>query len=203
VNQKYDNQDNKFTVRSASAVAGVRGTDFVMSYDQDARSTKLETLSGAVEISAQNSGLKTGTPLLVAAGQSAATSYQGERSQLSGLIELDPKVLRKLDQTTEVITPEKNSGTAPKSLPDQPDLLSARADAICQSPTAEYKKCAYFCEHNPKGEKKCRTDLKTVSCVRKMCGANGQWTLPSRMPSSRSQECHGEHALVRDCGEFW
>jgi hypothetical protein len=50
VNQKYDTDDNQFSVRTRSAVAGVRGTDFVTSYSSNDTEwrTEIRTLKGSV-----------------------------------------------------------------------------------------------------------------------------------------------------------
>ena len=41
VEQKYDGEKNKFHVKTPSAVAGVRGTDFLTSYDASSKSSKV------------------------------------------------------------------------------------------------------------------------------------------------------------------
>lgn len=48
VEQKYDNKNSKFEVRTATAVAGVRGTQFVTSYDKATRVTEVITIKGQV-----------------------------------------------------------------------------------------------------------------------------------------------------------
>lgn len=50
VNQKYDGDKNTFQVKTASAVAGVRGTDFLASFNQSTQTSKVVTFSGMVEV---------------------------------------------------------------------------------------------------------------------------------------------------------
>lgn len=50
VEQKYDGEQNKFHVKTPSAVAGVRGTDFLVSYSRTDSASKIVTFSGQVEV---------------------------------------------------------------------------------------------------------------------------------------------------------
>ncbi len=48
VNQKYDGEKNTFNIKTPSAVAGVRGTDFVTGYNRVTSTTKIVTFEGRV-----------------------------------------------------------------------------------------------------------------------------------------------------------
>ncbi len=48
VEQKYDSEENTFQVKTPSAVAGVRGTDFFTSYNQVTHASKVVTFRGEV-----------------------------------------------------------------------------------------------------------------------------------------------------------
>lgn len=48
VEQSYDNKNSKFEVKTATAVAGVRGTQFITSYDKKTKATEVITLKGQV-----------------------------------------------------------------------------------------------------------------------------------------------------------
>lgn len=50
VNQKYDGRQSSFTVKTPSAVAGVRGTDFMASFSDTTKATKIVTFAGAVDV---------------------------------------------------------------------------------------------------------------------------------------------------------
>lgn len=52
VNQKYDGDQNKFQVKTKSSVAGVRGTDFMVSFNQVTNTSKVVTFEGLVEVGA-------------------------------------------------------------------------------------------------------------------------------------------------------
>lgn len=49
VNQKYDGDGSKFQVKTPTAVAGVRGTDFFTSFSSKSRSTQIVTFEGKVK----------------------------------------------------------------------------------------------------------------------------------------------------------
>jgi hypothetical protein len=48
VNQKYDGEKNSFNIKTPSAVAGVRGTDFVTGFNPVTSATKIVTFEGQV-----------------------------------------------------------------------------------------------------------------------------------------------------------
>lgn len=50
VEQKYDGEKSKFNIKTPSAVAGVRGTDFITSYSRANRVTRVVTFSGVVAV---------------------------------------------------------------------------------------------------------------------------------------------------------
>jgi hypothetical protein len=52
VEQDYDNKNNKFEVRTSTAVAGVRGTQFITSYDKSNQLTEVVTINGRVSLMA-------------------------------------------------------------------------------------------------------------------------------------------------------
>jgi hypothetical protein len=50
VEQKYDGEKSRFNIKTPSAVAGVRGTDFITSYSPSNRITRVVTFSGVVAV---------------------------------------------------------------------------------------------------------------------------------------------------------
>ena len=50
VKQKYDGEKNTFNVKTPSAVAGVRGTDFVTSFNNVTNTSKIVTFEGSVQM---------------------------------------------------------------------------------------------------------------------------------------------------------
>lgn len=74
VNQKYEG-DNKFQVKTPSAVAGVRGTDFFTSYNRGTNETKIVTFEGKVAFGQAGAGGAILNPVIVAKGET--TSQKG------------------------------------------------------------------------------------------------------------------------------
>lgn len=48
VEQKYDGEKNKFNIRTPTAVAGVRGTDFITGFNASTQQTRIVTFTGVV-----------------------------------------------------------------------------------------------------------------------------------------------------------
>lgn len=69
VEQKYDSGDNKFQVKTPSAVAGVRGTDFFTSYNKVTNSSKVVTFKGEVAFGLPGPGGTILNPVAVKVGQ--------------------------------------------------------------------------------------------------------------------------------------
>lgn len=101
VEVKYDNKSSRFEIRTATAVAGVRGTDFVTSYDPVTKITEIVTFRGEVSFTslAENSpDSARGEPVLVG---------KGEKSQSKGIAVSEPakvpaKELNQVDSETDV-----------------------------------------------------------------------------------------------------
>lgn len=73
VNQKYDGEKNKFHVKTPSAVAGVRGTDFISSYKPDVKKAEFITFEGRVEVGKLDGAGQIVNSVLVDPGQMTST----------------------------------------------------------------------------------------------------------------------------------
>lgn len=74
VEQKYDGEKNKFNIKTPSAVAGVRGTDFITGFNQSTKQTQVITFSGAVAVGKAGIGGRIENPVYVQPGQMTAVS---------------------------------------------------------------------------------------------------------------------------------
>lgn len=75
VEQKYDGEKNKFHVKTPSAVAGVRGTDFLVSFNQSNQSSQIVTFSGQVQVgSGVGASGQIQNPVFVMPGQTTTAS---------------------------------------------------------------------------------------------------------------------------------
>ena len=72
VKQKYDGDKNKFQVKTKTAVAGVRGTDFLASYNPQQNSSNVITFEGKVEFGLPGANGSIINPVAVSAGQTVS-----------------------------------------------------------------------------------------------------------------------------------
>lgn len=85
VNQKYDGDKNKFQVKTPSAVAGVRGTDFLASYNSAQNATQVVTFEGQVAFGLPGANGAIINPVKINVGQVA--------SSIAGNVPTPPKML--------------------------------------------------------------------------------------------------------------
>lgn len=190
------NEKNKihFEVKTPSAVAGVRGTDFITTYYESSKITKVQTLEGAVELRAASGEHK----VLVPAGHFASYVIdQDHNSDAKGSMKyVDSGFLTPLEK----LTPLQTSEIIAKTTLSHDRVIAAQKSiekvAICSSPSAKFNDCSWICKNNPKGAKSCRIDLKEVQCVRKRCDANGAWTDDMRLPASHAEKCESEPVVA-------
>lgn len=70
VEQTYDGEKSKFLIKTPTAVAGVRGTQFLAGYDTKTRMTSVVTFKGSVTLASVNpAGKVIGSPVLVKKGE--------------------------------------------------------------------------------------------------------------------------------------
>ncbi len=74
VEQSYDGEKSKFILKTPTAVAGVRGTQFVTSFDSKTQKTQIVTMKGQVTFSSVLNGRVVGTPVTVNKGESTTSS---------------------------------------------------------------------------------------------------------------------------------
>lgn len=193
--QKEYKDENYFEVKTRSAVAGVRGTDFITSYlPKDGRMvSEIRTLEGLVRL--QSTGaikakidIPAGTFAAVIAAEDE--SIKAEKTQLSPLYKIHESDLQRLK--------------VEEFLASKPDTTFSRTFAstelpICNDPVGYFNQCSYTCINNPKGESRCRVDLPGVACVRRLCRANGRW----EDPRAQSNRCTGTEPTVQTCDDYW
>ena len=106
-----------FTIKTTNAVAGVRGTEFVLVADKE--DTKLYTFSGEVELSGG------GEPVLVAAGQGSDVGDEGQAKQPEAVA---AAVLKRMRQATD--TEQTPEAVAWNLQIDEKDRLVAGAGGV-------------------------------------------------------------------------
>lgn len=101
VEQKYDNQKNRFEVKTATAVAGVRGTQFITSFDKQTNKTEIVTLKGEVAFQGLDAkSNKLTEPVVVKKGETSQNQEAGAPPATPTRI--DPVELQKIEAESAV-----------------------------------------------------------------------------------------------------
>lgn len=194
VKQKYNSETSSYRVMTKAAVAGVRGTDFVVTHSEStsAIETRVETLSGMVVLADRNEsesrqvGRGLGAAYVIAAAKDKSVSPFVKRGKFTPVYKISSLALGALDENSRVDVAKRS--TAPVE------------EDICDNPKGLFNQCAWTCKNNPKGEKTCRTDLPQVQCVRVRCNGNGKWSDESRLPAATSTTmCPARGWTVKAC----
>lgn len=117
VEQKYDNDKNKFEIRTPTAVAGVRGTQFITSYSELTKKTEVITLQGQVEfrnVVAGTTGAKE-EKVLVQKGEQSTVGSAGAPPEPPKRVPTE--VIKDLDRETNVKNKEAPSVQNPPPPP--------------------------------------------------------------------------------------
>lgn len=204
VKQSY-NGESYYEVKTKTAVAGVRGTDFVVSYSEDDKlEAKVETISGKVELSDVKKKRKVHVPASTYASFVIEKVESGVFSEkdissfvakgyLTPVFKMTQEELQRLEINTNFLQEDATVDLASR------DVAIEDGKAICASPKGDFNQCLWTCENNPAKEKRCRTDLPNVNCVRKRCNANGRWAEETRLPAAYFDMCEGSKATVKQC----
>jgi hypothetical protein len=194
VEQKYKgDKTSYYRVMSKGAVAGVRGTDFLVEYTEaGARQTRVETLQGLVifgdvdgeQVAALNKG--EGAVFKQAVSQNSSDFVV--KGKLSEVYKIAPEKMAELDRDSRMDVARVTRKAASVEQP------------ICDKPKANLNQCMWRCEGNPNKAKSCRTDLPQVRCVRQRCNGNGVWAEETRIPAATTGTlCPAAGTLVKDC----
>ncbi len=196
--------DFKFKVQTPSAVAGVRGTDFVVEYNedvaQDESRTRVSTFNGLVDLR----GTDRVDKALIGANQTGAFVERGLEARMSGQNFLQKAFLtpvrsmtkeesQGLDAVTVVAARTAASASAKRG------IASVDMTSTCEAPKADFNQCSWTCRNNPVGESICRTDIPGVECLRSVCKADGQWHDQTRLPASFGHYCDPAKSVVAPC----
>lgn len=209
VNNKVDGQASTFRVETRTAVAGVRGTDFITSFEPkgDSWVTTVQTLEGRVHVGR----LKT-------APEKDPASYMVSSEQQVSFTTAIPRDEKSKEEMSQIVAAGSFSETTkldqsfllrndlslinePKTEMRKPD--QAANDALCQEPQGAFNQCSFECVGGKSGDSKCRTDRTGVKCMRRICRANGKWLEPTQLPANQFAECPASGIAVRTCNQYW
>lgn len=203
VNQKYKGSQNSvYKIKTKTAVAGVRGTDFIVSYLTGKNLiTSVETFTGKVELSSDSGDEKA----MISKGEKSSYVVESKsvfnkkeinefvkKGYMTPVYKMTKKQIAELEWETSLKAKNRSTASAEPTKP-------ASSDYVCDKPQAQLNQCYWQCIGNPRGESQCRIDLEQVKCVRKRCNANGVWADPSRIPASQISNCPATGTTVKDC----
>jgi hypothetical protein len=189
VEQKYNGKTSYFKVSTRGAVAGVRGTDFVVSHSEDGKlETNVETLHGKVILGNMNESdyreVAKGEGATFSAPLGASDAELVAHGKLSDVYKIPPERMADIDRDSRMDIARR------KTASDEP---------ICEKPKGRLNQCLWKCEGNPEGSRTCRTDLPQVKCTRTRCNANGHWAEETRLPASHHDNCPAAGQLIKNC----
>lgn len=166
VNKKYEG-GNSFRILTRTAVAGVRGTEFVVSFDDQGPTdwiTEVRTIEGRVQLSGPPAmdGAPAKDVVIVTKGTYAAHIMDrppdeasdaqivelARRGFLTPLFSMKEEEMRLLLESTDFDSIQARADQGAR----QPASSSA-ADPVCASPAGQFNQCSWTCEGNPKGER--------------------------------------------------
>lgn len=184
VEQKYNGKTSSYRVMTTAAVAGVRGTDFVVEHREGGRlETKVETLGGKVVLASldekemrdilRGEGATFTADLPDASFKGADVSDFIRRGRLSPVYKIPADRMEELDYASRV-----DVAKAPRRAKPAP----ARDVEICREPKGYFNQCVW------------RT--RGGACERSRCDANGVWndTTPAR-----ADACSAASPVVKAC----
>ncbi len=113
VEQTYDGDKNKFIIKTPTAVAGVRGTQFITSFDKGSNQTQITTLTGRVELT--NIPTKPGvqqTTVVVNKGETSSASSERPPAPPQAVPE---EQMKEIDKETNVSAKDNKKEAAQDS----------------------------------------------------------------------------------------
>lgn len=143
VQQKYDGEKNKFNIKTPTAVAGVRGTDFLTSYNRASRSATFITFEGSVAVGSLGAGGAILNPVYVNPGQQteAKAGAAPEAPQ-----PVPPETMKQLNETSVADSQEVSS--------TNPGASSSETKETTSEVKEEAKEVKAELKEEPKTEKK-------------------------------------------------
>lgn len=116
VKQKYDGQANTFQVKTKAAVAGVRGTDFIASYDPKMGKFEVVTFEGRVEVGKFNQDGRLMPEVAVGAGMMTEV-LTGQSAEAPKAVPASE--LKQLDSSSQASMPSPNANENARNSPSQ------------------------------------------------------------------------------------
>lgn len=130
VEQKYDGDKSKFLMKTPTAVAGVRGTDFVTSYSKLTQLTKVVTLHGTVTLSPPNTSGPRNPSSVIVVQKGESSSVAAGAAAPEAPKKVPKEELKRMDQDSSAqgppAPPKDSSVASDKKSKDSKDSKDAK-----------------------------------------------------------------------------
>jgi hypothetical protein len=198
VEQKYDGEKNKFHIKTPSAVAGVRGTDFFTSYSAKNRETRIVTFEGKVAVGLPGPKGQILNPVFVTQGQMTTASKGAPPAPPVAMPAEDFKQVSTESQAepTKQEAPKPDSAAPAKEEgSDKKDEGQKSGDTNSDSAKSEEPKAAESSkseesqkQENAQNEPTTSTETAQKEDVRKEEGAKSESAQTEKQPEPKSGE---------------
>lgn len=156
VEEKYDGEKSKFNIKTPSAVAGVRGTDFLTGYSPSTKVTQVVTFNGTVAVGKPGPGGTIQNAVFVKQGQMTSASANGSPDSPKAV----PKEeLSKMNSDTKAETSKNDSPKDGSSNSEKKSDEKKEEESKDESKKEENKKSDEKKEE-PKKEESLKDDSK-------------------------------------------
>jgi hypothetical protein len=181
VEQKYNGKTSFFKIETKGAVAGVRGTDFVISHSLgDQLETRVEAIEGKVAFGGRTN--KDIHELTRGEGATFVTAKPSGKKELDEFVEggtLSPVYKIPADKLRDLEFDSRVDVARAKK-------KNTSESEICNHPRGYFNQCAWT---------KVGGD-----CIRRRCNGNGQWAEETKLPAAAAVVCPaGTGIAVKDC----
>ncbi len=175
VEQKYDGEKSKFNVKTPSAVAGVRGTDFLTGFNPATKQSQVITFSGTVAVGQPGPGGSIVNPVFVQPGQmTTASEGKGPEAPKS----VPKEELNKMNQETVAAPTSNENGNS--AVADNKEAKEEKKEE--QKEAVEDKKANN--DEKPKEEAKQKEESKVAKDEPKKGDDSNKPKEENRKPSS-------------------
>lgn len=169
VEQKYDGEKNKFMIKSPTAVAGVRGTKFMMGFDPSTQVSSVVTFSGQVQFGNPAPGGGIANPVMVNPGQmtSAAPGQSAEQPKV-----VPKEDMKKMDAESQGEAPPAQSSTAAPAAENKAEAKEQKDNANAEAKPADNNKQENAKSETTAGDKPAGADNNAKQDTNKAEGGN-------------------------------
>ena len=184
VEQTYDGDKSKFLIKTPTAVAGVRGTQFLTGFNRTTQITSIVTFKGSVSLASMNKmGQIVGTPVLVKKGETtnAAPNALPEAPKA-----LPKEEMKKLDKESVASSTPPSATTPDAGGTGKRDPASNSAEGSTSNPSSG------------SGASPSMIDKKDVDVSLAKDIKDVRSTTPSNIPNSNTPVPTDANSAIRD-----